>query len=249
MEEKKISNENDNQINNENNKGNSLNNILSKTLKNTSSAFIISILSKIINLLFNIILIRHISKGAYGTVKIYLKFALSLVCFFPRENIRKTAQKFYPDKDNKRELNNYYLVCQVYTLILIPMIIYCFLLFIGFITFDTSGNMKINIIHLMIYIFSGMSELLVEPVILYMNLHMENILIVSTIGNFVKIISNVFFVVFFKFDLWAFTLSQIIGSFCYLVYIVYLGKFRYKLNFMNFIPKNFNIFTKKTKIS
>ena len=50
MEEKKISNENDNQINNENNKGNSLNNILSKTLKNTSSAFIISILSKIINL-------------------------------------------------------------------------------------------------------------------------------------------------------------------------------------------------------
>ena len=130
MEEKKISNENDNQINNENNKGNSLNNILSKTLKNTSSAFIISILSKIINLLFNIILIIHISKGAYGTVKIYLKFALSLVCFFPRETIRKTAQKFYQDKDNKRELNNYYLVCQVYTLILIPMIIYCFLLFI-----------------------------------------------------------------------------------------------------------------------
>jgi hypothetical protein len=71
---------------------------------------------------------------------------------------------------------------------------------------------------------------------------MENILIASTIGNFVKIISNVFFVVFFKFDLWAFTLSQIIGSFCYLVYIVYLGKFRYKLNFMNFISKNFNIF-------
>jgi hypothetical protein len=238
MEEKKISNENDNQINNENNKGNSLNNILSKTLKNTSSAFIISILSKIIK-----------SKGAYGTVKIYLKFALSLVCFFPRETIRKTAQKFYQDKDNKRELNNYYLVCQVYTLILIPMIIYCFLLFIVFITFEISGNMKINIIHLMIYIFSGMSELLVEPVILYMNLHMENILIASTIGNFVKIISNVFFVVFFKFDLWAFTLSQILGSFCYLVYIVYLGKFRYKLNFMNFIPKNFNIFTKKTKIS
>ena len=67
-----------------------------------------------------------------------------------------------------------------------------------------------------------MSELLAEPVILFMNLHMENILIASTIGNFVKIISNVFFVVFFKFDLWAFTFSRIIGSFCSLVYIVIL---------------------------
>ena len=165
MKEKKISNEIDNQIKNEQKEENqkienNLNNILSKTLKNTSSVFVISILSKAINLLCNIILIRHISKDAYGTAKIYFEFALSLVCFFPRETIRKTAQKFCPDKDNKKELNKYYLVCQIYSLILFPMIIYCFLLFFGFITFDSSGNMKINFIHLIIYILCGMLELI-----------------------------------------------------------------------------------------
>ena len=240
MKEKKNSKEIGNQIKKEENQKN-VNNMLSKTLKNTSSAFIISILSKIINLSCNIILIRHISKDAYGTAKIYLEFALSLVCFFPREAIRKTAQKFCPDKDNKRELNKYYLVCQIYISILFPMIICCLLLFIGFITFDSSGSMRVNFIHLLIYIFCGMLELLGEPIILYMNLHMENILIASTLGNFVRIISNVIFVVLFKYDLGAFTSSQIMGSFCYLIYILYLGKFKYKLNFRNFIPKNFNI--------
>ena len=250
MKEKKISNEIDNQIKNEQKEENqkienNLNNILSKTLKNTSSVFVISILSKAINLLCNIILIRHISKDAYGTAKIYFEFALSLVCFFPRETIRKTAQKFCPDKDNKKELNKYYLVCQIYSLILFPMIIYCFLLFFGFITFDSSGNMKINFIHLIIYILCGMLELIGEPIILYMNLHMENILIASTLGNFIRIISNVFFLTIFKFDLGSFTCSQVLGSFSYLLYILYLGKFKYKLDFKNFIPKNYKKFFNK----
>ena len=124
-----------------------LNSILSKTLKNTSSAFIISIISKLISFSCNIILVRHISKEAYGTAKIYLELALSLVCFFPRETIRKTSQKFCPDNDNKKELKKFYFVCQLYTLILIPMIVYCLFIFFGFIVFDSSGNMRINFMH------------------------------------------------------------------------------------------------------
>ena len=222
-----------------------LNDILSKTLKNTSSVFVISILSKIINLLCNIILVRNISKEAYGIAKIYLEFAFTLICFFPRETIRKTAQKFCPDKDEKKELKKYYIVSQLYTLMLIPMIIYCLLLFFGFITFDSSGNIKPNFIHLIIYIICGMVEMVAEPVILYMNLHMENILIGITVGNFVRVISNVIFVKIFKFDLSSFTFSRILGSVCYLCYILYLGRFKYKLNFSNFIPKNFKIFLNK----
>ena len=221
---------------------NNLNNILSKTLKNTSSVFIISIISKIISLLCNIILVRHISKDAYGTAKIYLEFALSLICFFPRETIRKTAQKFCPDKDSNKELKKFYLVSQLYSLIFLPMIIYSFLLFFGFITFDSSGNMKQNFIHLIIYIFAGLIELLVEPIILYMNLNMENILIGLTIGDSIRIISNVTFVVCFKMDLGSFTFSRLLGSICYLLYFLYLGKFKYKLDFAKFIPKNYKIF-------
>ena len=84
-----------------------------------------------------------------------------------------------------------------------------------------------------------------EPVILYMNLHMENILIGITVGNFVRVISNVIFVMVFKFDLSSFTFSRILGSVCYLCYILYLGRFKYKLNFSNFIPTNFKMFLSK----
>ena len=230
-------------------KNKTINNILSKTLKNTSSIFVISIISKVISLLCNIILVRHISKDAYGTAKIYLEFALSLVCFFPRETIRKTSQKFCPDKDTEKETKKYYLICQVYSLIFIPMIIYCFLLFFGFIEFDSSGNMKINFIHLLIYICSGMIELLAEPIILYMNLHMENILIGITLGDLIRIISNVIFVIIIKMELSSFTLSRLLGSFFYLIYFLILGKFKYNLDFVKFIPKSFNfLFNKKEKI-
>ena len=249
--EKIISKDNNNPIKNEQKERNqnNLNNILSKSLKNTSSVFVISIISKIISLLCNIILVRHISKDAYGTAKIYLEFALSLICFFPRETIRKTAQKFCPDKDSNKELKKYYLVSQLYSLIFCPMIIYSFIIFFGFITFDSSGNMKLNFIHLIIYIFSGLIELLVEPIILYMNLNMENILIGLTIGDSIRIISNVTFVILFKMDLGSFTFSRLLGSFCYLLYFLYLGKFKYKLDFTKFIPQNYKLFfNKKEKI-
>ena len=61
----------------------------------------------------------------------------------------------------------------------------------SFILFDSSGAMKQNYTHLIIYIISGMLEILAEPIILYMNLHMENILIGKTIGNFIRIFANV----------------------------------------------------------
>ena len=157
---------------NENN-DNNINTIFNKTLKNTSSVLVLSLISKVINILCNIILVRHITKEAYGTAKIYLEFCFTLICFFPIDTIRKTSQKFCPDKNLEKETKKYYIVCQLYTLLYIPMIIYCIFLFFGFILFDSSGAMKQNYTHLIIYIISGMLEILAEPIILYMNLHME----------------------------------------------------------------------------
>ena len=51
-------------------------------------------------------------------------------------------------------------------------------------------------------------------------------------------ISNTVFAVFFHLDLWSFTLSRIIGSLVYLLYILYLGYFKYKINFREFIPND-----------
>ena len=229
-------------------KDENINDILNKTFKNTSSVFLLSIISKVINFLCNIILVRHISKDAYGVAKIYFEFAFSLVCFFPRETIRKTAQKFCPDKDKNKEQKKYYLVCQLYSLITIAMIIYCLILFFGFIFFDKNNNLEGNYIQLFIYIFCGMFEITVEPIIIYMNLHMENIQFGITLGNFVRIISNVFLVIIFKFDLWSFTLSRFLGSISFFTYTIYLGKIKYKLHFKNFIPKDPKIIFTKNKI-
>ena len=227
------------------NKDNNIDTIFNKTLKTTSSVLVLSLISKIINIFCNIILVRYISKEAYGTAKIYLEFLFSLICFIPIDTMRKTAQKFCPDKNAEKETKKYYIVCQLYMLMLIPMIIYCILLFFGFIIFDNSGTMRQNYNHSIVYIISGMLEILAEPVILYMNLHMENILIGKTFGNLVRIFANVFFVVYFKLNLGSFTCARFVGSFCYLCYFLILGKFKYKLNFINFIPRNIKIFFNK----
>jgi hypothetical protein len=227
------------------NKENNIDNIFVKTLQNTSSVLVLSIISKVFNILCNIILVRHISKEAYGISKIYLEFLFVLICSFPIDTIRKTSQKFCPDKDAEKETKKYYIVCQLYTLIYIPMIIYCIFLFFGFIIFDSTGTMKQIYIHLIVYIISGMLEILAEPVILHMNLHMENILIGKTLGNFVRIFTNVIFVVYFKLDLGSFTCSRFVGSFFYLIYFIYLGVFKYKINFWKFIPKNIKFFFDK----
>ena len=87
-------------------------------------------------------------------------------------------------------------------------------------------------------------ELLCEPVILYMNLKVENKFIPITVSSLTRIITNTIFAVFFKLDLWSFTLSRIIGSLVYLSYISYLGYFKYNINFRDFIPKDIGLLIK-----
>ena len=230
---------------NEDNNSNNIDTIFNKTIKNTSSVLFFSMISKIINILCNIILVRHISKEAYGTANIHLELLFSLICTFPIDTIRKTSQKFCPDKDTKIEQKKYYIVCQLYILIYIKIIICCFILFLGFIIFNSSETMQQNYIHLIIYIISAFLELLAEPIIIYMNLNMENILMGKTFGNCIRIVSNVIFVLYFKFDLGSFTCARFVGSFCYLCYFLFLGKFKYRINYWNFIPKNIKIFFSK----
>ena len=226
-------------------KSENINEIFNKTLQNTSSVLVLSVISKILNIFCNVILVRHISKEAYGTAKVYLEFLFSLICSLPIDTMRKTSQKFCPDKNSEKESKKFYIVCQLYTLLLFPISIYCIFLFFGFIFFDSSGTMETNYVHLIIYIISGLLEILAEPVILYMNLNMENILIGKTLGNFVRIFANVIFVVYFKFNLGSFTCARFVGSFCYLSYFLFLGIFKYNLSLSKFFPKNIKIFISK----
>jgi hypothetical protein len=84
-------------------------------------------------------------------------------------------------------------------------------------------------------------ELLCEPVILYMNLKVENKFIPITLSSLTRILTNTILAVFFKLDLWSFTLARTTGSIVYLSYILYLGFYKYKVDFKDFIPKDINL--------
>ena len=115
--------------------------------------------------------------------------------------------------------------------------------------FTDSERLHQNYIQLIVYILCGLLELIIEPVVLYMNLHMENKFLPITISSISRVITNTIFIAIFNMDLWGFTLSRIVGSTLYVSYIFSLGYFKYKLNFYNFIPRDFKslIFGKSTK--
>jgi len=104
--------------------------------------------------------------------------------------------------------------------------------------FTDSERLHENYIQLIVYILCGLLELAIEPVIMYMNLHMENKFLPITISSISRVVTNSFFVSVFNMDLWGFTLSRIIGSTVYFTYIFCLGAFRYKLDFTQFVPTN-----------
>ena len=104
--------------------------------------------------------------------------------------------------------------------------------------FTDSDRLHENYIQLIVYILCGLLELAIEPVIMYMNLHMENKFLPITISSISRVVTNSFFVSVFNMDLWGFTLSRIIGTTVYFTYIFCLGAFKYKLEFTKWVPTN-----------
>ena len=233
----------------ENEKKENINIYFQKTLKNTISAFLLSLITTIINFICNIPLLRTVSKESYGLVKVHLELAFSLVNYIPRETIRRTSQKFCPDKNYLNEVNKYYIICQLNCLIFMIIIIFSIIIFFCFMLFVNSELLHKNYLHLIIYIICGLAELLIEPIILYMNLNMENKFLPITISSLSRVVTNSIFISIFNLDLWGFTLSRIIGTIVYISYIFCLGVFKYKVKIKNFIPIDFKslIFKKYTK--
>ena len=67
---------------------------ISKSIWNTSSFLVASLLTKVINFTFNMLLLRIVSKETFGLAKIYLEFIFHILLFFPRETMRRCCQKY-----------------------------------------------------------------------------------------------------------------------------------------------------------
>ena len=219
-----------------------------KTVQNTISAFILSLIIIIINFICNIPLLRLVSKETYGVAKVYFELAFVLINFIPRETLRRAAQKFCPDKDPKKEKEKFIIISQISYLYLLLSTIFGIFLFFCFMIFTDSKKLHENYIQLIVVMSCGLMEMFIEPVVLYMNLTMENKFLPSTASSLTRVISNTIFTTFFGMDLWAFTLSRVCGSSVFISYNLFLGIFKYKLNFMNFIPRNIKslIYEKKS---
>ena len=241
--EVKILEEQDEEVNED------INLFFQKTLKNTVSAFFLSLISTIVNFTCNIPLLRKVSKESYGVVKVYFELAFTLVNFIPRETMRRTSQKFCADKDPKKENEKFTTLSQINYIFVLLSAILSVPIFFSFVLLTDSQKLHENLIHLIIYIVCAFLELIIEPVIMYMNLHVENKFLPITISSLSRVISNTIFIAFFDMDLWSFTLSRIIGSSVYIIFIFCLGYFKYKLNFGSFIPKEIKsfIFEQKAK--
>ena len=213
-----------------------------KTVKNTISAFFLSLISTLVNFTCNIPLLRKVSKESYGVVKVYFELAFALVNFIPRETMRRTSQKFCADKDPKKEKEKFTTLSQINYIFMILFAIIGVFIFFSFVLFTNSQKLHENLLHLFIYMICALIELIIEPVVMYMNLHVENKFLPITISSLSRVISNTIFIAFFDMDLWSFTLSRIIGSTVYITYIFCLGVFKYKLNFLDFIPKDIKSF-------
>ena len=209
-----------------------------KTVKNTISAFFLSLISTVVNFTCNIPLLRTVSKESYGVVKVYYELAFTLVNFIPRETMRRTSQKFCADKDPKKEKEKYITLSQINYIFLLFTSLLSIVIFFCFVLFTDSQKLHENLLQLLIYIICALIELIIEPVIMYMNLHVENKFLPITISSLSRVISNTIFIAFYDMDLWSFTLSRIIGSTVYIIYIFSLGVFKYKLNFFEFIPRD-----------
>ena len=219
-----------------------------KTFKNTISAFFLSLILTIVNFTCNIPLLRTVSKESYGVVKVYLELAFTLVNFIPRETMRRTSQKFCADKDPKIEKEKFITLSQINYIFMGLFSILGVIIFFCFVLFTDSEKLHENLIHLFIYMLCALVELIIEPVVMYMNLHVENKFLPITISSLSRVVSNTIFIAFFDMDLWSFTLSRLIGSTVYISYIFCLGVFKYKLNFFDFMPKDIKsfIFEKKS---
>jgi len=218
-----------------------INELLYKTIKNTSSVFLLSSTTTILNFICNIPLLRAVSKESFGTVKVYFELSFSLINFIPRETIRRTSQKFCPDKDPIKEKEKYILTSQLNMIIMIIFAFIGIIIYFCFVFFTNSTQLHQNLIQLIIYMICALVELLCEPIILYMNLKVENKFIPITLSSLTRILTNTILAVFFKLDLWSFTLARTTGSIVYLSYILYLGFHKYKIDFKDFIPKDVNI--------
>ena len=217
------------------------NNYFLRTIKNTSFFVVISLITKILNLVINIFVIRKITKKTFGIAKIYFESSFLMLQYFPLETMRKTTQKYCcGEKDNVENIR--FEQCSRITWLL--NIIFIFLTIPIWYIYVTYGeNLSDVKFQMFLHLFCANLELFVEPILLYCNIKFYNNykLAVITLSNYVKVFTTFILVIFFNLELWAFTIARILSSLIYVIYLVYISYRQLNLKTNSIFPFFFSL--------
>lgn len=222
------------------------------TIKNTSVFVGISLLTKVLNLLINIFVIRKISKQTFGIAKIYFETAYLMLQYFPFETLRKTSQKYCCTSDKEKEniederLKECTKLSWLINILIVFITIPYWYIYVNF-----GENLYEHRFQMGLHLLCANIELFVEPITLYCNVKFFNNekLLMITVGNYVRVFSTFILVIFFDLELWAFTFARIFSSLVYVILALHIGYNKLKLDNSIIFPfflkeknKNENIF-------
>ena len=202
-----------------------------------SDFFIIlmTIISKIIHVIFTVLIIRVVSKKAYGIESVYLNFIHDIVISFPTQVVRMSASCYSHDQSPVIEKKNFIhssKLSWLVNLIIIPLSIFLYYAF---------TIMEPSLIHykyhIIVYIFSGILENCVEPIMIYLNVKAINSvkIFILFFSDILNLLTCYILSAKFNFDLGAFTFARLITSILYFNLLLYLA-FSYNIDIWLVIP-------------
>ena len=77
--------------------------LIINTILSDSLNFLMTFISKLINVFFTVLIARSVTKSSYGLATIYFSFIYIIITMFPSEVLRKTTSQYSHDKNEENE--------------------------------------------------------------------------------------------------------------------------------------------------
>lgn len=220
-----------------NNESKEKKNYFLSTIKNTSKFIVISLITKVLNLIINIFVIRKVTKQSFGIAKIYFESAYLMLQYFPLETMRKTTQKYCCSVENEKLESIRFEQCSrvmwllnfIFAILTIP---------VWYLYVTYGENLSDVSLQMFLHLVCSNLELYVEPIMLYCNVKFFNNyrLVLNTIGNYTRVFTTFILVIFFDMELWGFTLARMLSTTAYCLYALYINYKDLKLKATSIFP-------------
>jgi hypothetical protein len=214
--------------------------IISKTF-NDFMIILLTLFSKIINVIFTIFIARKVTKISYGISTIYLSFIYEIIISFPRDILCSVCSSYCQDIDKIKEKRKFRISCSLINFINHILIFLSFFIYKIFLFMNT--DLKQYKIHVIIYTISSNIDNFCIPLNVYMNVNNLNSMktFFYFFKNYLKIMIIYILNIYFNLDLYSFTISRLLTSLFNLFISIILFYYYFNLDIKIFIPSFLNL--------